>query len=62
MAQKAPDGKGTVCVVSRYGLMIRGHMCQLLHIVVNFLWLYVALVSIVEDYLSAEDHTLSVQF
>ena len=37
-------------------------MCQLFHIVVNFLWLYIALVCIVEDYLSAEDHILPVQF
>ena len=49
-----------MCVVMRYGLTITGY----LQIVTRFgyLFVFVVLVSIIEDYLSVEDHILSAQF
>ena len=55
MAPKASDVM-EMCVIFRYGLIIRGY----LPIVTNFCYLFVFVVSvsIMENYLSAEDHIL----
>ena len=56
---KVPDGK-EMCVVIRYGLIIRGYLPIFTHF--GCFFVFVILVSMVEDYLSAQDHILPAQF
>ena len=49
-----------MCVVIRYGLIIRGYLPIVTHF--GYLFVFAVLVSIMEDYLSAEDHVLPAQF
>ena len=49
-----------MCVVIRYGLIIRGYLPIVTHF--GYLFVFVVLVSIMEDYLPAEDHVLPAQF
>ena len=49
-----------MCVVIRYGLIIRGYLPIVTHF--GYLFVFAVLVSIMKDYLSAEDHVLPAQF
>ena len=49
-----------MCVVIRYGLIIRGYLPIDTHF--GYLFVFVVLVSIMEDYLSMEDHIMATQF
>ena len=49
-----------MCVIIRFGLRIRYYLPIVTHF--SYLFVFVVLVSIMEDYLSAEDHILPAQF
>ena len=49
-----------MCVVIRYGLIITVHLPIVAHF--GYLFVFIVLVSIMEDCLSAEDHILPAQF
>ena len=49
-----------MCIVVQYGLTIRGYLPIVTHF--GYLFEFVVLVSVIEDYLSVEDHILPAQF
>ena len=49
-----------MCVAIRYGLIIRGYLPIVTHF--GYLFVFVVLVSIMEDYLLGEDHILLAWF